>query len=139
MEMPNVQLPRSLVNRILQHAQQSPQDEVCGLISEKDGRPSRCYPVPNAAGDRRHRFDMDPAQLIAAMRRMRDDGEELFAIYHSHPDAPALPSPQDIRLNEYPDAVHLIVSLNTEGVLEMRAFRIVDEVAMSMELELVEG
>jgi proteasome lid subunit RPN8/RPN11 len=49
-----------------------------------------------------------------------------MAIYHSHPDAPALPSLTDIAQHEYPGLLYLIVSLDTEGVLEMRGFRIRD-------------
>ena len=55
---------------------------------------------------------------------MRDNGEELKAIYHSHPEAPAQPSLDDIRQHEYPDVLYLIVSLATRGVLDLRGFRI---------------
>jgi len=59
-----------------------------------------------------------------------------FAIYHSHPHAPATPSTTDIELANYPDALHLIISLNTKGVLEIRGFTIIDqsveEVLLSM-------
>ena len=67
---------------------------------------------------------MEPAAQIEAMRRMREGGEELFAIYHSHPHAPAEPSAQDLQEAAYPEALYLIVSLDTKGVLEMRGFRL---------------
>jgi len=55
---------------------------------------------------------------------MRERGEELFAIFHSHPAAPAEPSALDMAQAGYPDALYLIVSLGTCGVLELRGFRI---------------
>lgn len=121
-----VRIPRTVVNQILHQAQHNPEIEVCGLISGDARGLKRCYPVANVAGDKRRLFEMDPKGLVAAMRAMRDNGEELKAIYHSHPEAPAQPSLEDIRQHEYPEALYLIVSLGTKGVLEMRGFRIRD-------------
>ncbi|ALP54377.1 hypothetical protein Tel_15160 [Candidatus Tenderia electrophaga] len=129
-------LPRPLVNTILNQAQQSPDKEICGLIGGRDGRAEHCYPIDNAALDRTRRFQMDPRAQIETMRHMRDKGEALIAIYHSHPRAPALPSVTDLSEASYPEAVYLIVSLNTIGVLEMAAFRIKDRRAEEIALQL---
>jgi proteasome lid subunit RPN8/RPN11 len=122
--MNEVALPRPLVNRILAHAQQGGDAEVCGLVSARNGVAHAVYPVSNAATDTAHRFRMDPREQIDAMRRMREAGEELFAIYHSHPHAPAAPAAIDLSEAAYPEALQLIVSLNTGGVLELQAFRL---------------
>ena len=122
--MPNtpVALPRELVNQILHHALSSPELEVCGLIGAKAGLPASCYPVENAAAMPQLRFQLDPAGQINAMRQIRERGEELFAIFHSHPAAPAEPSPLDLADAVYLDVLYLVISLNTKGVLEMRGF-----------------
>jgi proteasome lid subunit RPN8/RPN11 len=70
------------------------------------------------------------------MKSMRDLGEHFFAIYHSHPTAPALPSAEDINLTSYPDALHLIISLNTKGILEMRGFKIQENTSLEMPLTM---
>lgn len=119
----SIALPRHLVNQLLHLAQISPEAEVCGLIGARAGEARRCYPVANAAADKACRFALDPAGQIEAMRVMRERGEALFAIFHSHPSSPAEPSPADFAELSYPDALYLIVSLNTKGVLEMRGFR----------------
>jgi len=137
--MSAVTLPRNLVNKILSHAQQAPEDEVCGLIGAKDGHAIDFYPVNNVAEDTHRLFQMDPKQQIDAMREMREQGHELFAIYHSHPHAAAAPSVTDLEQAAYPDAVYLIISLNTTGVLEMRGFRLEDGAASEVELELHEA
>ncbi len=124
--MTQIHFPRPLINQILQQAQRAEDSEICGLVSTRNGQPVRCYPVANAAAQPAHRFRMDPQQQIEAMRQMRERGEELFAIYHSHPDAPALPSATDLREAAYPDTLYIIISLATEGTLEMRGFRLQD-------------
>jgi proteasome lid subunit RPN8/RPN11 len=116
-------LPRRLVQQMFHQAQASPETEVCGLISAVNGEARRCYPVPNVAGDPAHLFDMDPQGQVRALREIREQGETLFAVYHSHPHAPPEPSTRDRELTSYPEAYHLIISLNTKGVLEMRAWK----------------
>lgn len=132
--MPDVTLSRVLVNELLTQAQHSPEEEVCGLIGGRDGSPSRIYPVANIARERDHLFAMEPQAQIDAMRQMREAGEELFAIYHSHPHAPAEPSVRDIEEAAYPEALYLIISLNTKGVLEMRGFRLLNGTIEGVEL-----
>lgn len=117
-----IELPRELVNQILHHAQMSPELEICGLIGSKDGLPVSCYPVDNAAATPQLRFQLDPKGQIDAMRQIREHGEALFAIFHSHPTAPAEPSVVDLAEAAYLDALYLVISLNTKGVLEMRGF-----------------
>lgn len=128
-----VRLPRSLVNRLLALAQQSPEEEICGLISRTEPamehsrdmqQTARLYPIDNVAADTRRRYRLDPAQQIAALRTMRERGEALYAIYHSHPHSPPRPSATDITEASYPEAVYLIISLDVKGVIEMRAFRL---------------
>lgn len=129
-------LPRTLVNRILTHAQQAPDNEVCGLIGTDGEQTPTLYPINNVASDTQTLFQMDPKEQIDAMRKMREQGERLFAIYHSHPHASGLPSSKDLAQASYPDALYLIISLNTIGVLEMRGFYIRNSDVQEVELEV---
>lgn len=117
-------LPRALVNQLLQHAQRTPDEEICGLIGALGGEACHYYPIANVSPDRTHRYEMNPAQQIEAMRTMRERGETLLAIVHSHPTAPAIPSDLDRSQANYPDCAHLIVSLHTRGVLDLRGYRL---------------
>ncbi len=136
MTQEHIQIPRKITNQLLHLAQISPDLEVCGLIGSKNGLPSSCYPVNNIADQPRQRFQLDASQQISAMAKMRDQGEQLFAIYHSHPTAPATPSPTDLELASYPEALYLIISLNTKGILEMRGFKIAHQLAQEIALSL---
>ena len=115
-------LPRPLVNKLLAHAQKNPQIEVCGLIGNDEQDKKDYYPVDNISKNPNRRFLMDAPQQISAMKKMRERKQRLFAIVHSHPKSSAIPSQLDIEESSYKSAFYIIVSLNTEGVLEMRAY-----------------
>ena len=119
-----IDIPRTLVNQILHHAQEFPEREVCGLIGARNGIPTQCYPVTNVAEHPECRFLLDAREQINAMRLMRERREDLFAIFHSHPADTAEPSSVDLQQADYPDTVYLIISLGTKGVLELRGFRL---------------
>jgi len=134
-----IHIPRKLTNQLLHHAQLNPETEVCGLIGSKDNVPCSCYPVSNVAAQPGTRFLLDAKEQITAMAKMRDNQEQLFAIYHSHPTAPAIPSALDLTEAAYPDALYLIISLNTKGILEMRGYKIEQKTAMEIPLSLSES
>ena len=118
-----IAIPRKIVQDLLHHAQQTPEQEVCGLISSQNNTPQRSYPIKNTADKPESFFNLDAQQQIQAMANMRDNNEQLFAIYHSHPTAPAIPSSTDIEQANYPDALYIIISLDTKGVLELRGYK----------------
>lgn len=123
MEIKEIKITRPLATLLLGLAQKSPQQEICGLIGGIDGKPQTVYPVANAAAEATHEFEMDARGQIAAFKAMRARGESLFAVYHSHPQSPPVPSARDVEELGYPEALTLIISLDTKGVLEMRAYR----------------
>jgi proteasome lid subunit RPN8/RPN11 len=56
------------------------------------------------------------------MRRIRESGQTLLGVYHSHPRTPAYPSASDVEMAFYPEAFYFIISL--EPNVELRAFKI---------------
>jgi len=131
-----LELPRPLVNKILAHAQQNDSMEICGLIGNSTTGEKNYYAINNIAEDPGCRFLMDAPQQINAMKKMRDKQQQLFAIVHSHPSASAEPSQLDIQENGYKDVFYIIISLNTKGVLEMRAYTQTGETMQEVELIL---
>jgi len=131
-----VSLPRPLVNKVLAHAQQNPENEVCGLIGKDTSDNKQYYPIENISETPSCHFFMDAPQQINAMKKMRDKQQQLFAIVHSHPSTAAVPSSLDIEQSSYKEVFYLIISLNIEGVLEMRAYAQQQDSMQEVELVL---
>ncbi|HEV2885023.1 MAG TPA: M67 family metallopeptidase [Pyrinomonadaceae bacterium] len=119
-----ITLTTGQVERIFAHAYEATPAECCGLIGGIGGHAKAIYRLSNIAIDVNVSYEAAPEDLFAAQREMRERGESLLAIYHSHPrsDDPT-PSETDVRLAYYPQAVYLIVGLAGSSPL-MRAFRI---------------
>jgi proteasome lid subunit RPN8/RPN11 len=79
-----------------------------------------------------YRYEIDPQDLYRLTVETDDADEVFWGIVHSHTHSPAAPSPTDIGLAFYPDALYLLVSLSedeidrTTGGPSVRAWRIVD-------------
>jgi len=120
-----LQITRAHINEVFSQAREAAPAECCGLIGgDADGRAKTIYQLHNVAGDPLVTYEAAPEELFAAQRTMRDRGEHLLAIYHSHPrSAEPFPSDTDVRLAYYPSSIYLILGLaGAEPVL--RAFRI---------------
>jgi len=113
------------INSIVAHAQETAPAECCGLVGGVDSRKAKSiYRLRNVTPDPELSYEAAPEELFAAQREMRSRGEELLAIYHSHPRASdPSPSETDVRLAYYPSAIYLIIGLGgTQPVV--KAFRI---------------
>jgi proteasome lid subunit RPN8/RPN11 len=110
--------------QIFAYARDAVPAECCGLIGGESQIASSLYPVRNVAANAHIAYEAAPEDLFAAQRQMRDRGEQLLAIYHSHPRATEpQPSETDVRLAYYPQAVYFIIGLSGEQPV-MRAFKI---------------
>jgi proteasome lid subunit RPN8/RPN11 len=123
--MEKIYLPAALVEAMIAQARAGLPEETCGLIAGRDGHAVRLHPIEN----RRHSpvaYEMDPLQQIQAIVAIESDGLDLLAIYHSHPDGPAHPSPTDLAQAYYPEQAQLIISLADSERATLRGFMIAD-------------
>lgn len=114
---------------MLAHARTARPEECCGLIGERDGAGASVYRLRNIAPDPRVAYDGDPQDLCDAQRVMRARGEQLLAIYHSHPrEVAPVPSETDVRLAYHPSAIYFIIGMDGEAdenaAASLHAFRI---------------
>ena len=128
-------LSPSILDQVILAAKSAYPKEACGLLVGQ-AMAERFIPITNISVSAQE-YEMDPAELIRALRDLRDTGESLIAIFHSHPDGPAEPSQTDIRRAYYPEAAHLIVSLAELERPQAAAFRIIDGEALAVELRAI--
>lgn len=69
------------------------------------------------------RYELDPADFLAADQQARADGIEIVGIWHSHPDHPARPSVTD-RDAAWEGYSYLIASVTHEGIADLRCWRL---------------
>ena len=131
-----IKIKRPLALHLLSLAQRSPDAEICGLVGSKDGVLSTCYPIDNIANTPENTFLMQPEQQGAALRSIQAKGEQVYAIYHSHPSTPPVPSEKDLAEAGQHNAYYLIISLSTKGVLEMAAYQLNNKRVEAVELTL---
>lgn len=120
-----ITLQQSQIDEIIAHAREADPAECCGLIGgAASGLAETIYRLRNVAANNQVSYEVAPEELFAAQREMRQKGEQLVAIYHSHPRASdPEPSETDVRLAYYPSATYLIVGLGGTAPV-MRAFKI---------------
>lgn len=105
-----LRINKNVIEAIIAHAEKDLPHEACGYLAETEGLVSMHYELNNIdkAGDH---FSMDPKEQFVAVKEMRSKGQRLCAVYHSHPETPARPSDEDIRLAYDPDISYVIISL----------------------------
>ena len=119
-----ITLLREQVAEMFAHAREMNPAECCGLVGGNMNRAQTIYRLRNIAREPLVGYEAAPEELFAAQRRMRERGEELLGIYHSHPRSlEPVPSETDVRLAYYPSAIYFIIGLG-ERSETMRAFRI---------------
>jgi proteasome lid subunit RPN8/RPN11 len=110
-------LDQPMLSEIHSHALSSYPEECCGLMIGKiDGGKkvvSSLRRMKNsfAPSERFHRYTIDPMDYLAVENEIEGHGQEIVGIYHSHPDAPAKPSPFD-QSHAWPTLSYLVVKVS---------------------------
>jgi proteasome lid subunit RPN8/RPN11 len=130
-----ITLNRTHCQEIFEYAREAAPAECCGLIGGTAEKASSLYPLRNVAANAQVAYEAAPEDLFGAQRQMRERGEQLLAIYHSHPRAiEPEPSATDVRLAYYPQAIYFIIGLAGEQPV-MRAFKISEADSRWQEVE----
>jgi len=108
-----LRIPREIIDGIIDHAKTGLPEEVCGYLAGKGREVTRQFRLINIDHSNEH-FSFDPAEQFQVVREARKEGLEILTNYHSHPETPARPSEEDIRLAFDPNISYVIVSLAAE-------------------------
>jgi proteasome lid subunit RPN8/RPN11 len=94
------------------------------MLALRGGRVVAFHPLDNVAASPVF-YELDATAQLKTLLSIEDAGCDL-AIYHSHTRTAAYPSPTDVKLAAYPDALYVIVSLAKRDDPEIRAYWIKD-------------
>jgi [CysO sulfur-carrier protein]-S-L-cysteine hydrolase len=133
-------LPRPLRGELIDWLRGALPNEGCGLlvsdrVAEEGGVPTRFVGMRNAAASP-YRYLMDPDDQLRVLLEIDDADEVVWGIVHSHVASPPYPSPTDVGLAAYPDALYLLCSFASEPP-ELRAWTIVRGAVNEVVLERV--
>lgn len=117
-----LKIKKDIIDQIIQIAHAAIPNEACGYLAGKDGVITQCYRLTNMDQSPEH-FSFDPKEQFEILKDSRSKGLELIANFHSHPETPARPSQEDIKLAFDPNIYYGIISL-AESREVLKFFRI---------------
>ncbi|MGA2091425.1 MAG: M67 family metallopeptidase [Endomicrobiales bacterium] len=118
-----MKVSKQLIDNIFIQGRAEAPVEACGVLAGKDTTAVKLFPMKNIDQSSEH-FTLDPKEQFDVIRRARQEGLDILAVYHTHPETPARPSWEDIRLAYEPNIIYVIASL-AHGTQSIKAFRIV--------------
>jgi proteasome lid subunit RPN8/RPN11 len=102
--------------------------EACGAlfapIESFDPEAIRVVPIANIAQAAHREFVFDPAQWVQALCEAEQIRYRLQGLFHSHPNAPASPSSQDIANAPAGTPQYWIISLADRANPDVRLYRL---------------
>ena len=141
----SVAIPADLIQALIDHARRGYPEEACGLVlgeaAPADGGMALRFEATRNKAASPYRYEVDPEDLYRISVAADEADEVIWGIVHSHTHTPAVPSPTDLGLALYPDALYILVALGEDeahpetGRPSVRAWRILD--GMSHEVEIV--
>ncbi|MDR1540892.1 MAG: M67 family metallopeptidase [Clostridiales bacterium] len=122
-----IRFSRAIAEAVKDFSENEYPNECCGVILGRmeDGASvaSQLQKASNSSEEsaRRRRFSISPEELMKADVRARKLGLDVIGFYHSHPDAPAVPSERDREL-AFPVYSYVIVSVMEGKARDFRSW-----------------
>ncbi|KAB0666198.1 M67 family metallopeptidase [Oryzomonas japonica] len=120
-----LKIPDSIHDDLIAHAREGFPLEVCGILGGTGDTVSAIYRMTNTDASNEH-FMMEPREQFSVVKDLRAKGLSMLAIYHSHPETPARPSQEDIKLALTPLVSYVIISLANPTKPAVKSYKIHD-------------
>jgi len=130
-----LRISQQIKDDIIDQALKGLPEEICGYLAGKGSDVTKRYPLTNIDHSNEH-FSFDPTEQFQVVREVRKEGLVILANYHSHPETPARPSVEDIRLAFDPNISYVIASLAGE-LPDLKSFRIRNGEVEKEEIEII--
>ena len=126
--MNKLTISKSRIEEIQQHCNAEMPMEAVGLVAgNKDGEVLFVQRLVNDSSEL-NSFFVNPYSQFKAFKIIKEKRLFPLALYHSHINAPAIPSPTDIHFAKMHNLIQIIISVNTAmpDRLNLKAFLIKD-------------
>ncbi len=135
--MAKLKIPDDIFEQMLEQAKAEAPIEACGILAGKHGQVEQFYKMANTDRSSDH-FMMAPEEQFSVAKDIRAAGLEMLAIYHSHPETPARPSQEDVKLALTPDVIYVILSLQNKSVPDIKGYFIDDSEIAEVTVKIAE-
>ena len=139
-----IHLDARALEAIRRHAAQAYPHECCGVLGGSSMNGAKqvvaVAPLPNRRVDSPHNRYFAPAGAVrAAEAELAVRGLVVVGFYHSHPDAPARPSPYDLEHATWPWLSYVIVAARSGQAEELTSWVLADDRAAFLPEEIRNG
>lgn len=118
-----LRINKDIIEKLYKHGEIEAPLEACGYLVGKDDMVIKHYPMTNIDKSEDH-FALDPKEQFKVLKEARAESLQILGVYHTHPDSPARPSEEDIKLAYDTDIIYIIASLLDKNY-STKAFRII--------------
>jgi proteasome lid subunit RPN8/RPN11 len=126
MRMHTISLKPSVKDDIIAYCTSKKPHEACGFLLGSMEKSiiyaGQFQPIPNISTNPENHFSMDPERMIPLVTNTSSSGASIIGIVHSHPNADAVPSEEDIRTHWYLIPTHWIISLKDKDNPVLHAY-----------------
>ncbi|MFB4163988.1 Mov34/MPN/PAD-1 family protein [Alteribacillus sp. JSM 102045] len=121
---------------MIKHCKEELPLEACGLLSGNNKRCETLWKTKNIKQSK-HSFEISQKEIDKVFGLIKEKGQKLTGIYHSHPTAAPYPSKEDILSVLYPEAAYIIISFEYNRP-RIRTFRIINKKVFPINIKLYE-
>ncbi|MET3683736.1 proteasome lid subunit RPN8/RPN11 [Alkalibacillus flavidus] len=106
-------MPQLIYSKIIEHCRDSLPNESCGLLTGNDNHVNRFWPLDNELKSTKLYF-VSKRSLEKVLTKINQTGEQVLAIYHTHPTTAPVPSYYDLQNHPDETVQMMIISFKTE-------------------------
>ncbi|MBT3227377.1 MAG: M67 family metallopeptidase [Deltaproteobacteria bacterium] len=130
-----MKISKAIVAEILKQAQTEAPIESCGYLAGNNNQVHKFFRMKNVDQSPEH-YSFDPQEQFKILMEAREKKLDLIAVYHSHPQTPARPSKEDIRLAYDSQISYVIISLINDPP-DIKSFKIKGGIVNPEVLEII--